>query len=130
MKVHFILYVADQKRSTKFYAAVLQREPALDVSGMTEFVLAGEAILGLMPEKGIEKLLGSRFDHATEAGGSLRAEVYLMVENPAEFHSRAIAAGAIELSPFAPRDWGHSVAYSKDPDGYILAFARPTDGSR
>jgi uncharacterized glyoxalase superfamily protein PhnB len=52
-----------------------------------------------------------------------RSEVYLMVEDAAAFHSRAIVAGARELSPLALRDWGHAVGYSLDPDGYVLAFA-------
>ena len=52
---------------------------------------------------------------------------YLVVENPAAFYSRAIAAGARELSPLALRDWGHTAAYCLDPDGHVLAFATSTD---
>ena len=37
--------------------------------------------------------------------------------------ARAIEFGAREVSPLALRDWGHSVAYSLDPDGHVLAFA-------
>jgi len=55
---HFILYVADQRRSTAFYSAVLGIEPRLDVPGMTEFTLPGGAVLGLMPAAGIHALLG------------------------------------------------------------------------
>jgi predicted enzyme related to lactoylglutathione lyase len=54
---HFILYVADQARSAAFYAKVLCVEPRLDVPGMSEFVLPGGAVLGLMPEAGIRRLL-------------------------------------------------------------------------
>ncbi len=38
--------------------------------------------------------------------------------------TRAIAAGARELSPLAPRDWGDEAAYFADPDGNVLAVAR------
>lgn len=41
-----------------------------------------------------------------------------------DIHARALAAGATELSPPAPRDWGHEASYLRDPDGHVLAFAR------
>lgn len=121
---HFILYVADQRVSTEFYAQVLGATARLDVPGMTEFVLGEGAVLGLMPEAGIRRLLGDSLPHPATARGIARAELYLMVDDVALHHARALAAGARELSAAAPRDWGHEVAYSLDPDGYVLAFAR------
>ena len=55
-----------------------------------------------------------------------RSEVYLRVDDPAACHQRALDAGATELSRLAPRDWGDEAAYSLDPDGHVLIFARPT----
>ena len=49
----FVLYVADQARSARFWAAALGGAPRLDVPGMTEFALPGGGALGLMPERGI-----------------------------------------------------------------------------
>ncbi|MBK7859658.1 MAG: glyoxalase [Archangiaceae bacterium] len=123
--VHLILYVADQARSTAFYAAVLARKPRLDVLGMTEFQLERGSILGLMPEAGIKRLLGAALPAPASARGVPRAELYLKVPGAAAFHDRALAAGAIELSPPLLRDWGDFVAYSLDPDGHVLAFAWP-----
>lgn len=125
--VHVILYVRDQAASRDFYAAVLDRPPQLDVPGMTELVLAPGIILGLMPETGIVRLLGADVDPAKLRGAG-RAEVYVVVEDPAAFHARALVHGARELSPLSPRDWGHRVAYSLDPDGHVLAFARDEQG--
>lgn len=121
---HFILYVADQQRSAAFYSAVLGAEPRLHVEGMTEFALPGGAVLGLMPEAGIERLLGPALPKPSTARGVPRAELYLLVPEPAAYHARALAAGALELSPLRPRSWRHTVAYSLDPDGHVLAFAR------
>ena len=123
MKAHFILYVADQQRSTAFYSSVLGAAPDLDVPGMTEFSIGGSAVLGLMPEEGIVRLLGTAMPDPSIANGTPRSELYLVVQNAADFHNRAIAAGARELSSFALRDWGHNAAYSLDPDGHVLAFA-------
>jgi catechol 2,3-dioxygenase-like lactoylglutathione lyase family enzyme len=122
-RAHLILYVADQVRSRDFYRAVLALPPALDVPGMTEFELPGGAVLGLMPEAGIRRLLGPVLPDPAQARGIPRAELYLVVPDPARFQARALAAGARELSPLALRDWGAEVAYALDPDGHVLAFA-------
>ncbi len=122
-RVHLILYVLDQRASTVFYRAVLAIEPILDVPGMTEFEIQPGTVLGLMPQAGITRLLGPTVDPA-RAAGCPRAELYVVVDDPALFHARALASGARELSALAPRDWGHQVAYSADLDGHVLAFAR------
>ena len=121
-KAHLILYVADQQGSTAFYSDVLNAAPSLDVPGMSEFSLNNGAVLGLMPISGAAKLLKLEIGETDVP----RAEVYVVVDSAAEFHNRALQAGARELSPLAPRDWGHTAAYSMDPDNYVLAFAEIT----
>jgi catechol 2,3-dioxygenase-like lactoylglutathione lyase family enzyme len=123
MKAHFILYVADPKRSAAFYASALGIPPSLDVPGMTEFPLSAHAVLGLMPEAGIRRLLGPAFPPAAGDRGGARAEVYLVVPDAGLAHARALRAGGRELSPVTLRDWGHRVGYLLDPDGHVLAFA-------
>lgn len=120
---HFILYVADQQRSTAFYSEVLALEPRLHVPGMTEFALPGGGVLGLMPEAGIRSLLGVALPDPGAARGTPRAELYLLVPEPGRYHARALAAGGKELSPLLERAWGHVAAYSLDPDSHVLAFA-------
>ena len=129
MRSYFILYVADQERSTAFYKTVLASDPLLHVPGMTEFTLPSGAILGLVPERRIKALLGQALPDPAAAHGIPRAELYLLLEEPAAFHERALRNGARELSALAPRDWGHTAAYSLDPDGHVIAFARATAGN-
>ena len=94
---------------------------------MTEFTLGAQAVLGLMPVTGIRSLLGPSLPDPAGAQGIPRAEVYLVVDDAAAYHARALAAGAIELSALARRSWGDSAAYSLDPDGHVVAFAiRPS----
>lgn len=81
MIAHLILYVADQQASTEFYAYVLDMEPTLNVPGMTEFSLSETCVLGLMPEAGIKKLLGTNLPDPATARGIPRAEVYLLVDD-------------------------------------------------
>lgn len=91
---------------------------------MTEFDIGDGAVLGLMPSAGIRRLLGDAIPDPALAHGIPRAELYLIVDEPAACHRRALEAGARELSPLLPRDWGDHTAYSLDPDGHVLAFAR------
>ena len=122
-QAHFILYVADQAQSAGFYEAVLDAKPRLNVPGMTEFELAPGAVLGLMPEAGIKRLLGAGLPDPAQAAGVPRAELYLLVSKASDYHARAVGVGARELSPVTPRDWGHAVGYVLDPDGHVVAFA-------
>jgi len=120
---HFILFVDNQEQSRAFYAAVLAQEPSLDVPSMTEFRLAGGAVLGLMPVAGIRRLLGERLPDPAGSERVPRAELYLYVEDPEAYHRRALSQGAREVSELQARSWGDVAAYSLDPDAHLLAFA-------
>lgn len=123
MKAHFILYVSDQNAAAGFWRRVLGVEPSLHVPGMTEFALGPDAVLGLMPSAGIRRLLGDAIPDPERTAGVPRAEIYLIVDDPAAYHARALAAGARELSALSMRNWGQVVAYSLDADGHVIAFA-------
>ena len=121
MIAHLILYVEAQSSATSFFTQVLGVPPRLNEPGMTEFDLGRDSVLGLMPRAGAQRLLGLD-DDALPAGAG--CELYLIVDKPGDFHQRALEAGARELSPLAARDWGDEAAYSRTPDGAVLAFAR------
>lgn len=125
MRVHFILFVADQRRSERFYADLLGQRPTLDVPGMTEFLLPGGATLGLMPESGIAKIISGPMPHPATANGVPRCELYLIVDDLTSMCQRAEDAGATIIERMRDRDWGHRVAYYADPDGHVVAFAVP-----
>ena len=123
-KSQIILYVSNQERSKIFYEAVLGKKPVLNVPGMTEFLLAEDFKLGLMPEKGIAKILTPFTPHPEKGNGIPRCELYLFLDEPGEALKRAVKAGGKEISKIAPREWGDTVAYCADPDGHIIAFAK------
>jgi uncharacterized glyoxalase superfamily protein PhnB len=124
MEFEFILYVADQKRAAAFYTAILEREPSLDVPGMTEFTLGDKLKLGLMPENGIAKIIAHKMPHPASGNGIPRSELYLRVDDVQGAYDRALKAGATAVDPVADRDWGDRVGYVADADGHIVAFAR------
>ncbi len=124
MITEFILYVSDQERSRAFYESILEMPPVLHVPGMTQFQLNDFCRLGLMPEKGIVKILGQQTQHPSKGSGIPRCELYLHVDDPEKSISKAIQSGAQPVSPALPRDWGDIAGYCSDPDGHIIAFAR------
>lgn len=118
----FILYVEDQQVSTRFYEQLLNRTADLNVPGMTEFNLSPELKLGLMPNKGIAKILQDQLPHPSDGSGIPRCELYFMVENLETDFASACELGKL-ISPLENRDWGHRVGYLADPDGHVVALA-------
>jgi uncharacterized glyoxalase superfamily protein PhnB len=123
METEIILFVQDRTLSTNFYRAVLGVEPVLDVDGMTQFALGADSRLGLMPLSGAKKIIPNAFSKE-DLNKSVRSELYLRVDDPQAYYSRAIQNGASELSKLQPRNWGDEAAYCQDIDGHILVFAR------
>ncbi len=128
-EAHFIFFVEDLESSTVFYSKVFGGSPRLNAPGMTQFSLPGGATLGLMPSACIKRLLGDVLPDPQAAAGIPRAELYLLVDDPTAFLRRAIEAGATELSPVQPRDWGDVAGYCLDLDGHALAFAEAMSGA-
>lgn len=118
-----ILFIENQETSKAFYERVFGFEPILHVPGMTEFKLTPHLSLGLMPEKGIMKILDHQIPDPHLGHGISRHELYLFVDDPALYFNRLIDAGGQGISPPKPRSWGDMVAYGTDPDGHLLAFA-------
>ena len=127
LRIHCILYVQDQLRSTSFYTALLGLEPTLNVPGMTEFELPGGSVLGLMPENGIAKIISGPLPHPSTANGTPRCELYLVGTDLVAACERAKQAGARLIDGAKDRDWGHRTAYFVDPDGHVIALACQID---
>lgn len=125
--IEIILYVNDQQKSADFYQRIFRKNPDLNVPGMTEFKLADNCKLGLMPNKGIAKILDGKTPHPDEGNGIPRCELYLYVENIQAEFDNAVSSGAKLISPITDRDWGDRVCYFSDPDGHIIAFAEKSE---
>ncbi|MBX3163270.1 MAG: lactoylglutathione lyase [Bacteroidetes bacterium] len=122
--IETILYVNNQEASKEFYQKIFRKNPDLHVPGMTEFNLSENCKLGLMPNKGIAKILSDKTPHPDEGNGIPRCELYLYVEDIKLEYDNAIKSGAKLISPIIDRDWGDKVCYFSDPDGHIIAFAQ------
>lgn len=118
-----ILYVKNQQISREFYTKVLGMEPTLNVPGMTEFTIAENLKLGLMPEDSIAVILTPKAPHPATGSGIPRCELYVYTDDIEKKYKKAVEAGAKEISPIELRNWGDRAGYLADPDGHIIAFA-------
>lgn len=121
--IETILYVNDQQLSTEFYTKLFRQNPDLNVPGMTEFKLAPNCKLGLMPNNGIAKILSGKTPHPNQGNGIPRCELYFYVDDIQLEYDNAIKIGAKLISKIEDRDWGDKVCYFADINGHIIAFA-------
>lgn len=123
-----IIYVADVPATLAFYehAFGLKRRflhesnlyGELD-TGDTKLAFAGEE---MAKEHGFA-MRPNRPDTAT-AG----FEIALVTQDPQAAYDRAVAAGAVPLSPPAEKPWGQTVAYVRDQDGCLVEICSPVTG--
>jgi len=92
--IETILYVNNQEASSEFYQKIFRKNPDLNVSGMTEFKLSENCKLGLMPNKGIAKILADKTPHPDEGNGIPRCALYLHIENIQFEFDNAMKSGA------------------------------------
>lgn len=123
LKSRYILYVENQAKSTGLYSQLLGFEPALNVPGMTEFKLSDTAILGLMPKKGIAKLLDNKYSVLESKEDLISTEIYFEVESLDPYYQKVKNLGMKIISEIKVQDWGHKTFYTKDEDGNVIAFA-------
>ncbi len=124
VKAMIIFFVESQERSREFYRTFLQKEPSVDVEGMTMFEIDNSFVLGLMPETGIAKILGESVPHPSRGNGIPRCELYLFVKNLERAIERLVQAGGRLVSNVVERDWGDRVAYGTDLDRHVIALAQ------
>ncbi len=125
-KFMFIIYAENQGKSKDFYRDLLNKEPILDVPGMTEFELSEKASLGIMPGDGIVKILENKISNPNIVKDIPKCELYILVDDVDNHYSKAIELGGRGISKGKVRSWGDYVAYCLDFDGNIIAFAKST----
>lgn len=123
-----VLAVADVDRSVAFYDAAFGWPIAVRVAVYAEMTTVGGPRVGLYQRDGFARNTGIAPTLAPP-GGIAPGELYFHVDDLTVAVQRLLHAGARELSPSAPRDWGDEAAYFADPDGHVLVVARPLPSS-
>lgn len=122
-----ILAVSDVQRAARFYEAVFGWRRHVDVPVYVEFEVPGGAGVGVYLRAGFARNTG-RPSTVPATGETSATELYFRVRDVDAVVGLALAEGATLLGQATVREWGDVVAYVADPDGNVLAFARPAAG--
>ena len=122
-----VLAVSDLKRAVAFYQDAFGWPIRIDVPVLVEFELPDGTGLAVYVREGFGRNT-NQLPFAVPEGEITGTELYFHCDDLEATIERLKAAGARELSPLAPRDWGDDAAYFADPAGNVLAVARPTAG--
>lgn len=119
-----ILAVEDLARAMEFYCGAFGWSPKVETPVYVELDMTDGRGLGLYHRDGYARNTGRPAQPVGEGrvGG---VELYFHCDDLDARIGALLAAGAEELSPLAPRDWGDEAAYFADPDGNVLVVARP-----
>lgn len=119
-----ILAVRDVKQTRQFYQHIFDWPLTLDLPVIIQFDLpGGPPIMFYQRESfGINT---NEMPELPPVGKIAGVELYLHVTDLEGTIERLQAAGSRLLSSLAPRSWGDEAAYFADPDGYVIAVARP-----
>jgi lactoylglutathione lyase len=123
----FCITVSDLERSVAFWEGVM----GIPVQSRTEIPGAREVVL--QAEVGGSRLQLAQ--HDDERGpidmGTAMWKIYVDTEDCAGVYERAVAAGCESVSE--PQDldrWPVTVAFIKDPDGYLIELIQNHEGRR
>ena len=113
----YCIYVEDIVRSERFYteAVGLKVQSRTEIPGVHEIVLAAD--------KGGGRLqLAERYEERQPIDhGVALWKVYMNVDDCKEVYERCMAAGAVsEMEPTLLDRWPVTVAFLRDPDGYLI----------
>ncbi len=123
----YCVYVSDIDRSVAFWEGVvgIPVQSRTEIPGVKEVVLQAEV-------GGSRLQLAQRLDHNGPIEmGSAMWKLYVDTDDCQALYDRAIAAGCESVSEPQRLDrWPVTVAFAKDPDGYLVEFVQNHEGHR
>lgn len=124
-----IIYVPSVSESLAFFERAFGFERRfLHESGMYGELNTGETTLSFASHEMGEMNFPSGHVQASESEKPLGIEIAFVSEDVQAAHSRAILAGAKELSEPAEKPWGQIVSYVRCPDGTLVELCSPMAG--
>jgi predicted enzyme related to lactoylglutathione lyase len=117
-----ILAVEQLPRAIAFYRTVLGWEQVVDASVYGELRSPTGMRLGVYDRRNFGNNIGRIPE--PHPGPVSTTELYFHAGDLEAMVARACEAGATLLSAAADRAWGERVAYVRDPEGTVIAFAQ------
>ncbi len=122
-----ILYVADVERAVAFYEAAfgLVRR-FVHESGYAELETGGTALA--FATHSLARSNGVEFRESGPEEPAPAVEVGLVTDDVPREVERAVSAGARLVAPPSEKPWGQTVAYIRDPDGFLVELCTEVGG--
>lgn len=123
----FCINVTDIERSIEFWRDVI----GIPLVGRTEIPTAREAVF-MSPHGGSRLQLAQQLDQEGPIDmGTAMWKMYVNTDDCQALYDRAVAAGCESVSEPARLDrWPVTVAFVKDPDGYLLELIEYHEGTQ
>ena len=123
-----ILYVTDVERSITFYekAFGFQRKfiaPGEEYGELT----TGSTTLSFAAIQLAKKNLPDGFIESSAKGKPFGIEIGFTTTEVGKVYNEALKAGATEVEKAKTKPWGQTVAYVKDPDGFLIEICTPME---
>ncbi|BEP71171.1 MULTISPECIES: VOC family protein [unclassified Variovorax] len=124
-----IVYVPDVAQSLKFFAQAFGLPTRfLHESGTYGELETGETTLAFAAHALGDSNFPGGHVAASESAQPLGMELGLVTPDVPAAHSRALAAGATQLSAPVTKPWGQVVSYVRCPDGTLVELCSPIGG--
>lgn len=123
-----ILYVADVKKTLSFYEKAFGFKRKLLTSGDEYGELStGDTTLSFAAISLAKKNLSAGFTESNPQGKPFGIEIAFTTENVEETVRQALGAGAVAVEKAVTKPWGQTVAYVRDPDGFLIEICTPIE---
>ncbi|WP_390348506.1 VOC family protein [Variovorax boronicumulans] len=124
-----IVYVPDVAQSLKFFEQAFGLPTRfLHESGTYGELETGETTLAFAAHALGDSNFPGGHVAASESAQPLGMELGLVTSDVPAAHSRALAAGATQLSAPVTKPWGQVVSYVRCPDGTLVELCSPIGG--
>lgn len=116
-----VVYTADIAATVAFYERATGLAPSYYDRELGFALLGPEQTVAVASHAAGELMLDAGYA-STEHGRVRGAELAFWVDDVPAAFARAVAAGAVALTPPRVMPWGQTVAYVEAPEGTILGF--------
>ncbi|RPD43695.1 MULTISPECIES: VOC family protein [Chitinophagaceae] len=121
-----ILYVADVDKSIAFYETAFGfARKFISPDGDYGELQVGETTLSFASVSLAQSNLKGGFRQSSLSEQPFGIEIGFATLDVAATIAQAVAAGAALLEPPKTKPWGQTVAYVRDPDGFLIEICTP-----
>jgi len=129
MKYNYtILYVQDVTKSIDFYERALgfKRKFIAPDNSYGELI-TGDTILSFASVELAKSNLKGGFIESSNSNKPFAIEIGFATDNVERVYDKAVNEGAIPEAPAKRKPQGQTVAYVRDPDGFLIEICTPMD---